>query len=179
MSYKPHYPIVSSNPKVWLDIQIGGVDVGRIKIELFADAVPTTAENFRVLCTGEKKLTFAGSPFHRVIPGFMCQGGDITAGNGTGGESIYGPTFADESFQGKAGEHFGLGTLSMANAGPNTNGSQFFICTAKTEWLNGKHVVFGQMLDGYDVLKAIERVGSSGGATKKPVKISACGQDKS
>jgi cyclophilin family peptidyl-prolyl cis-trans isomerase len=108
----------------------------------------------------------------------MCQGGDFTRGNGTGGESIYGAKFADETFQGKAGKHFGPGTLSMANAGPNTNGSQFFICTASTPHLDGKHVVFGQIISGYDVVKAMEAVGSRGGATSKKVTISDCGQIK-
>merc|ERR1712193_251223 len=141
------------------------------------DVVPKTAENFRALCTGEKPLHFKGSSFHRVIPGFMCQGGDFTRGNGTGGESIYGAKFADESFAGKAGKHTGAGCLSMANAGPNTNGSQFFVCTGQTPHLDGKHVVFGNTVEGYDsVVKAIEKVGSQSGATSKPVIIADCGQ---
>jgi peptidylprolyl isomerase len=181
--YKPHYQINPKNPQVYFDITIGDKPAGRIEMELFADTCPKTAENFRALCTGEKgngksgkPLNFKGSVFHRIIPGFMCQGGDFTRGNGTGGESIYGEKFADETFQGKAGKHFGPGTLSMANAGPNTNGSQFFICTADTSWLDGKHVVFGQVTNGYDVVKAMEAVGSRSGATSKPVKISDCGK---
>jgi len=171
-----------ANPRVYFDIAIGGAPQGRIVFELFADVVPKTAENFRALCTGErgvgrqgKPLHFKGSGFHRIIPNFMCQGGDFTRGNGTGGESIYGDKFADESFQGKAGVHFGAGTLSMANAGPNTNGSQFFICTAQTPHLNGKHVVFGQVLSGLEVVKKMEAVGSQTGATKSPVTIADCG----
>jgi len=161
--------------KVYFDVAIDGEPAGRITMGLFGNAVPLTAENFRQLCTGEAggSLTFEGSRFHRVIPGFMVQGGDITAGDGTGGESIYGKTFADESF---AIKHGGPGTLSMANAGADTNGSQFFITLEATPWLNGRHVVFGQVLDGMDVVKAIEAVGSDSGDTSKEVSIVASGE---
>merc|ERR1719333_1681567 len=121
-----------------------------------------------------KKLHYKGSKFHRIIPDFMCQGGDFTRGNGTGGESIYGETFDDEHFKGKAGKHTGIGCLSMANAGPNTNGSQFFLCTSMTSWLDGKHVVFGKVVEGYGVVKAIESVGSSSGKTAAKVVIADC-----
>ncbi|MEY3050456.1 MAG: hypothetical protein RLY31_241 [Bacteroidota bacterium] len=181
-TYTPPIPPNPANPKVFFDISIGGQAAGRIVFELFQDAVPQTAENFRALCTGEKgvgksgkPLHFKGSAFHRIIPQFMCQGGDFTNGNGTGGESIYGARFNDESFAGKAAIHAGPGILSMANAGPNTNGSQFFICTVQTPWLNGKHVVFGQVLEGYDVIQKMEAVGSRSGATAQRVVIEDSG----
>jgi peptidyl-prolyl isomerase F (cyclophilin D) len=164
------------NPLVYFDIKLGrygeGTPLGRITMELKKDIVPETAENFLQLCTGEQGYGYSSSRFHRVIPGFMCQGGDFTNDNGTGGRSIYGNKFADENFKLR---HNGPGILSMANAGPNTNGSQFFLCTVNTGFLDGKHVVFGQVVDGYNVVKAIEAAGSRSGDTSHDVMIADCG----
>ena len=213
-----------SDPRVFFDMEIGGVPAGRIELQLFASVAPRTCENFRALCTGEKgtgtsgkPLHYKGSSFHRVIPGFMCQGGDFTRGNGTGGESIYGQKFADEWDNGVV-RHAQPMLLSMANAGRDTNGSQFFLTTAKTHveegpnrpcvhapcprcvgqisraatrWtltraripraacrphLDGKHVVFGRVVAGEGVVRAIEAVGSNSGATGKSVIVAECGQ---
>ncbi|TEA24455.1 hypothetical protein DBR06_SOUSAS41210002, partial [Sousa chinensis] len=160
------------NSIVFFDIAIQGESLGCISFELFADKVLKTAESFRALSTGKKGFGYKGACFHRIILGFMCQGGDFTRHNGTGGKSIYGEKFHDENFILK---HMGPGILSTANAGPNTNGSQFFICTAKTEWLDGKHVVFGKVKEGKNIVEAM-CFGFRNGKTSKKITIADCGQ---
>ena len=169
------------NPRVWLDIAVGDKAVGRMTIHLFNDAVPMTSENFRALCTGESGLGYwmrprwyKHSPFHRIIPGFMCQGGDFNFQNGGMGESIYGQYFRDEKF---AFSHSKRGLLSMASARfSNSCNSQFFITFGPAPWLDKKHVVFGQIETGLDVLAEIEQAGSIGGKPRKPVRIHKCGE---
>jgi len=159
---------------VFFDISIGGADQGRIEFELYDNVVPKTAANFRAICTGDndKKLHYKGNKFHRVIPDFMCQGGDVTRGDGTGGASIYGTTFKDENFQIKHTKPY---LLSMANAGKNTNGSQFFITTVACPWLDGAHCVFGEVVKGSEIVKLMEKQGTSSGNVKKAIQITNCG----
>jgi len=171
MKFITFVALAAAKTQLYMDITMDGADAGRIYFSLFDDVVPKTTENFRALCTGEKGFGYKGSPFHRVIPNFMIQGGDFTNGNGTGGKSIYGEKFADENFDKK---HTEKGLLSMANAGPNTNGSQFFITLVPTPWLNGRHVVFGKVIKGMEVATKMEGVGSQSGSTSKKLAIGDC-----
>ena len=172
-------PLAKVTEKVYFDVEIGGEAAGRITFGLFGDVVPKTAKNFATLCDGSagtgnsgKPLHYKDSSFHRIIPGFMAQGGDFTSGDGRGGESIYGAKFADENFDLNHDKPY---LLSMANAGPNTNGSQFFITFKETPWLNGRHTVFGEVLEGFDVVDKLEKIGSGSGATSKKAKITDSG----
>ncbi|KAK6099814.1 hypothetical protein MT418_001195 [Batrachochytrium dendrobatidis] len=159
--------------RVFMDISIGGKPVGRIVIQLALETTPLTCKNFHALCTSRLGYGYRNTPFHRIIPGFMCQGGDITKGNGTGGKSIYGPTFKDENFILK---HTKAGVLSMANAGKDTNSSQFFLTTGKAEWLDGKHVVFGHVIEGLELVMKMDKIGTESGKPKQKVMIADCGQ---
>jgi peptidylprolyl isomerase len=187
--FMPHKP-VKTNPVVFLDVASQSGHMGRVSIELFADVVPRTAENFRSLCTGERgdgqlvnvdgvnascPLTYKGIPFHRIIPGFTMQGGDILHKDGRGNLSIFGYPFLDESFDGKAGQHLS-GTVAMASSGPNENGSQFFINLTRSAHLDGKFVVCGQIVDGWNVIGAVARMGSRSGTPTSPVWVAECGQ---
>ncbi|KAK3218605.1 hypothetical protein Dsin_012575 [Dipteronia sinensis] len=169
-----------ANPRVFLDLNIGCQPAGRLVIELFAYSTLITAEKFLALCTSKKgigkngkPLHYKGTIFHRVIPSSMFNGGEITEGNGLGGESIYGDSFTDENFVNK---HTDPKILSMANTGPETNGSLFLICTVKAEWLDGMNVIFSQVVEGFDVIKTVQKVGFVSGLTSEPVIVTNCGQ---
>ena len=173
-------PLAEVTQKVYFDIEVNGESAGRIVMGMFGNTVPKTTKNFATLADGSagkgnsgKDLHFKGSKFHRIIPGFMAQGGDFTNGNGTGGESIYGNKFNDENFDIKHSKPY---LLSMANAGPNTNGSQFFITFKETSWLDGRHTVFGEVLEGVDVVLALEKIGSGSGTTSKKATIAVSGR---
>ena len=172
--YETQYPDKNERPMTFFDIEIDGINVGRIVFELFTDVVPKTCENFRRLCVSKmKNATYYKTPIHRIIPNYVVHGGDVTRGDGRGGVSIYGDTFEDENFRAK---HKIEGLLTMANKGPNTNNSQFMITLFPLPWLDGKHVVIGRVIKGYEVVRKIEDVGSEMGKPRKKVIIANCGE---